>query len=110
MLGTKEFNIIQAGGLIESLMNMDILNIYSKLEIDTILSEAVKTVIEDQRREFDKRMELAERRIDNEIAESRSRQRWLIGTIICGLSYYWLSVYFCPSNYTLGQYSGIARL
>ena len=68
-------------------------NVYSKLEIDEMLSETVKNVFtemrrefdqrrEDQRNEFDKRMELSEKRFEDEIKEMRSHKRWIVGTII----------------------------
>lgn len=57
-------------------------NVYSKLEIDEMLSETVKNVFTEMRREFDKRMELSEKRFEDEIKEMRSHKRWIVGTII----------------------------
>jgi len=63
------------------------------MEIDTMLSESVRNIFDEYRQqreqraqEFDKQMALSEKRmntrIDAEIAEVRSRYRWLMGIII----------------------------
>ena len=57
-------------------------NVYSKSEINEMLSETVKNVFTEMRREFDKRMELSEKRFEDEIKEMRSHKRWIVGTII----------------------------
>lgn len=68
-------------------------NVYSKAEIDAMLPETVKNVfvemrtemryeLEERRREFDKRMELSEKRFEDEIKELRAHKRWIVGTII----------------------------
>lgn len=82
----------QAEGLVAPLTTMEIRNIYDKNVIEEQRVNLRYTIEEqrqesekrlnEQRREFDKRMELAERQIEREIAESRSRHRWLIGTIV----------------------------
>ncbi len=90
----------QAEVMIESLSGVDINNLYGKMEIDTMLNEAVRNTFEEfrresdkrhrefnersaeRRREFDKRMAERDKQIEKDLTESRTWRRWTVGTII----------------------------
>ena len=107
-----------AEGFMSTLTEIEIFNLYSKYEVDSMLSEAVKEVFAEQRREFDKRMqenstyheqqrrdskrEFEARMQDNaryheqSLRDNKSEllasRRWMIGTMITiGLS---MTAYF----------------
>lgn len=82
-----------AKAIIDTLSSITIRNLYEKSGVDNMLSETVQKVFDENRRELDRRIEerrretearfaLSEKRMDQEIAEARSRHRWMIGTII----------------------------
>lgn len=78
-----------AKAIICTICEMEISNLYSKEEMQTMLAKTVEKVFQDNRRyqdvqhrEFEKRMELAERRIENDVAEIRSLKRWVIGLMV----------------------------
>jgi hypothetical protein len=87
-----------AQGVMTMLTQIEIFNIYAKQEVDSMLSEAVKEVfvrqdkkIDEQRREFDVRMEdnakYHEQRLRDNKSELLASRRWMIGTVITvGLS------------------------
>ncbi len=94
--------------LVESLAGVEINNLYERMEIDTMLSQAIQNTfienrkatdktIDEWRREFDARMEERRRDFDARMAErnqqfekdfaerkveSRNNLRWMVGTII----------------------------
>ena len=81
-----------------TLTEIEIFNIYSKHEVDSMLSEAVQEVfakqdqkLAEQRREFDARMKDTAKYHDQQIRDNKSEllasRRWMIGTVITvGLS------------------------
>jgi len=98
-----------ANGIMSTLTQIEIFNIYSKQEVDTMLSEAVKEVfakhdrsindvfvkqdqkLAEQRREFDVRRQDTVKFHDQQIRDNKSEllasRRWMIGTMITiGLS------------------------
>lgn len=98
-----------AHGFMTVLTQIEIFNIYTKQEVDSMLSEAVKEVfakhdrdienafvrqdkkLDEQRREFDARMEdnakYHEQRLRDNKSELLASRRWMIGTVITvGLS------------------------
>lgn len=87
-----------ADKLISILAQIEIYNLYSKHEVDSMLSESVEKVfakqdlkLAEQRREFDARMQDIAKYHDNQLREQRSEllasRRWTIGTVITvGLS------------------------
>ena len=93
LLRRNGFNPGQAESIISMISEMEIHNVYSKNEIDIMLSEAVERVflkqdekLREQQREFDEKLSLNR----NESREFRkdfhevlkSSRRWLIGTVI----------------------------
>ena len=105
MLINQGFSPKHAEGLLFMFSKMEIRNLYSIDEVDTMLSETVKKVFDEQdkklaeqRREFDERMKLMhEQRLEDRnglIASRRedrseliASRRWMIGTVITvGLS------------------------
>lgn len=91
LLNKKGVGAETAESWISTLTAIEIFNLYSKCEVDNMLSEAVKKVFIEQRREFDARMkdiishhEAQRREQRTELLASR---RWMIGTVITvGLS------------------------
>jgi len=91
-----------ANGFMSTLTQIEIFNIYSKQEVDTMLSEAVREVftkhdrdvnkaITEQRREFDIRMKDNEKYHEQRLRDNKSEllasRRWMIGTLVTiGLS------------------------
>ena len=91
-----------ANGFMSTLTQIEIFNIFSKQEVDTMLGEAVKEVfikhdrdvdkaITEQRREFDIRMKDNTKYYDQQLRDNKSEllasRRWMIGTMITiGLS------------------------
>lgn len=103
-----------ADGFMSTLTEIEIFNLYSKHEVDSMLSEAVKEVfaehdraikdvfakqdqkLVEQRREFDVRMQDMARFHDQSLRDNKSEllasRRWMIGTMITiGLS---MTAYF----------------
>lgn len=91
-----------AHGFMSTLTQIEIFNIYSKQEVDSMLSEAVREVftkhdrdvhkaITEQRREFDIRMKDNEKYHEQRLRDNKSEllasRRWMVGTVITvGLS------------------------
>lgn len=98
LLGKKGVKSRDAAGLMSTLTEIEIFNIYSKHEVDSMLSEAIEKVfikqdlrLAEQRREFDARMKDISKYHDTQIRDNRSEllasRRWLAGTVITvGLS------------------------
>lgn len=98
LLGKKGVKSCDANGLMSTLTEIEIFNIYSKHEVDSMLSETIEKVfakqdqkLAEQRREFDARMKDISKYHDTQIRDHRSEllasRRWLAGTVITvGLS------------------------
>ena len=98
LLSKKGVKSCVANGFISTLTEIEIHNIYSKHEVDTMLSESIEKVfakqdqkLAEQRREFDARMKDISKYHDTQIRDNRSEllasRRWLAGTVITvGLS------------------------
>lgn len=82
MLIFKGLDAKNSEAIVESLADIEIRNLYSIMEIDSMLSETVKNTLAECRREFDDRIAVYEKRIELEIAEAKSSRRWMVGTII----------------------------
>ncbi len=76
------FDLEYASELVKAVNEIDVANIYSKEEVDIMLSETVEKVFRDHRAEVDRWFEAENRRHAADIAEIRAQTRWLIGTII----------------------------
>jgi hypothetical protein len=72
----------QAETLVKILSNTEHDQLCTEQEIIEMLNSVAKDTITEMRREFDKRMEVSEKRFDDEIKEMRSHKRWIVGTII----------------------------
>ena len=98
LLGKKGVKSDSANGFMSTLTEIEIFNIYSKHEVDSMLSESVKEVfatqnqkLAEQRREFDVRMKDTARYHEQQIRDNKSEllasRRWLAGTVVTvGLS------------------------
>ena len=105
LLGKKGVKFHEANGLMSTLTEIEIFNIYSKQEVDSMLSESIEKVfakqdqklvqqdlkLAEQRREFDARMKDISKYHDAQIRDHRTEllasRRWLAGTVITvGLS------------------------
>jgi len=105
LLGKKGVKFHEASGLMSTLTEIEIFNIYSKQEVDSMLSESIEKVfakqdqklvqqdlkLAEQRREFDARMKDISKYHDAQIRDHRTEllasRRWLAGTVITvGLS------------------------
>lgn len=98
LLGKKGVKFQEASGLMSTLTEIEIFNIYSKQEVDSMLSESIEKVfakqdqkLAEQRREFDARMKDISKYHDAQIRDHRTEllasRRWLAGTVITvGLS------------------------
>ncbi|KTD56764.1 hypothetical protein Lsan_2924 [Legionella santicrucis] len=87
-----------AQGFMSTLTEIDIFNLYSKQEVDSMLSETVEKVfakqdlkLAEQRREFDMRMQDIAKYHETQLRDQRGEllasRRWTIGTVITvGLS------------------------
>lgn len=93
MLVNYKFTSVQADGIIKAISHSEVTNLLTKQEVNLMLSDAMQAVLKredkrlaEQRREFDKRIGLYERRFDSrftrEFAELKASNRWVIGTII----------------------------
>ena len=93
LLRRNGFNPGQAESIVSIISGMEIHNVYSKSEIDIMLSEAVEKVftrndrmLEEQRREFDAKMQLMDKYYDRKLSQSDKElvasRRWVIGTVI----------------------------
>ena len=72
----------QAETLVKILSNTEHDQLCTEQEIIEMLNSVAKDTITEMRREFDKRIEISEKRFDDEIKEMRSHKRWIVGTII----------------------------
>lgn len=94
----------QSEAIVSMIASMDIHNIYSIDEVDTMLSETVEKVfrkfdsqfdkkfdeqsqrfreqMREQRREFDEKMAVEKEHINRTFDELKSSKNWIIGTII----------------------------
>lgn len=113
MLSSIGFEQTKAEGLAEVLAGSNVRNVYSKIEVDTMLSEAVKNTFEELRRESDKSFKIIEKQIvanekrieANEqriiaaeargetrfaqcLSEMRTSRRWIGGLIVAS----WISI------------------
>lgn len=105
ILKERGFPFKEAEALVSTLTRMEIHNLYSKIEVDKMLSESVQEVfvqqrekLAEQRREFDARMQSLEKYHDQQLKYQEQQvrdnknellvsRRWLIGTVITvGLS------------------------
>ena len=98
LLKRKGFKSYEADGLMSTLTEIEILNIHSQHEVNSMLSEVVEKVfakqdlkLEEQRREFDARMKDISKYHDSQLRDNRSEllasRRWLAGTVVTvGLS------------------------
>ena len=98
LLSKKGVKSDSANGFMSTLTEIEIFNIYSKHEVDSMLSESVKEVfatqnqkLAEQRREFDVRMKDTARYHEQQIRDNKSEllasRRWLAGTVVTvGLS------------------------
>ncbi len=78
----SDFERKQAETLVKILSNTEHDQLCTEQEIIEMLNSVAKDTITEMRREFDKRMEISEKRFDDEIKEMRSHKRWIVGTII----------------------------
>lgn len=98
LLGKKGVKSDAATGIMSTLTEIEIFNIYSMREVDSMLSETVKEVfaaqeqkLAEQRREFDARMKDTAKYHEQQIRDNKSEllasRRWLAGTVVTvGLS------------------------
>ncbi len=98
LLGKKGVKSDAANSIMSTLTEIKIFNLYSKHEVDSMLSETVKEVfavqeqkLAEQRREFDARMKDTAKYHEQQIRDNKSEllasRRWLAGTIVTvGLS------------------------
>ena len=98
LLNRKGVKYSDASGFMSTLTEIEIFNICSKQEVDTMLSETIEKVfakqdqkLAEQRREFDARMKDMSNYHDTQIRDNRSEllasRRGLAGTVITvGLS------------------------
>jgi len=93
ILSSKGYSLRQAEALSSAIASMEIRNLFDKTEVNNMLADVVKNVLEECRREFDKQFSLTEKRVNSEIAslnaristelaEARAGRRWVIGSII----------------------------
>jgi len=97
LMNEKGVEFATTNGFMSTLPEIEIFNIHSKSEVDGMLSEAVKAVIAEQRREFDARMQERAQQHEQQRLDSRNEaraarrenrnellvsRRWTIGTII----------------------------
>ena len=96
ILEKKGIQSHHAKGLISTITEMDIFNIYSQKEVDSMLSESVEKVfarhkeelkkqdikIAEQRREMKAMEKYRESQLLEQRKEFLSSRRWLVGTII----------------------------
>ena len=98
LLKRKGFKSCEADGLMSTLTEIEIFNIHSQHEVNSMLSEVVEKVfakqdlkLEEQRREFDVRMKDISKYHDSQLRDNRSEllasRRCLAGTVVTvGLS------------------------
>ncbi|MBA2650304.1 MAG: hypothetical protein H0U75_12080 [Legionella sp.] len=98
LLRRKGVDSDTADDFMSTLTQIEIFNLYSKHEVDSMLSQSVEKVfakqdlkLAEQRREFDARMQDNAKYHDAQLREQRSEllasRRWMIGTVITvGLS------------------------
>ena len=93
ILAKKGIKAQTAESIVALLTELNILNLYSKHEVDSMLSEAIREVfveqdkkLAEQRREFDVRMQSMEKYHDQQLRDNKTEllvsRRWMIGTII----------------------------
>ena len=83
------FSVKKSEAIMAMFTNSKIHNLYSSNEIDHMLSETVEKVFNDnrvmlneQRREFDVKMNMLNKQIDKNYDDLKTSRRWVIGTII----------------------------
>ena len=98
LLGKKGVKSDAAAGIMSTLTEIEIFNIYSTRVVDSMLSEAIKEVfavqeqkLAEQRREFDARMKDTAKYHEQQIRDNKSEllasRRWLASTVVTvGLS------------------------
>jgi hypothetical protein len=105
LLEQKGIKSSEADGLMSTITEIDIINLYSQREVNSMISESIEKVfikqdeklekqdlkLAEQRREFDAKMKDLSKYHDSQLKEQRSEllssRRWTIGTIITvGLS------------------------
>lgn len=79
----------QANSIMSMISEMQIHNIYSKDEVNNMLSETVEKVfsehergLKQHQREFDEKMAIINKQVDRQYDELKASRRWVIGTII----------------------------
>lgn len=89
LLRRAGFSVKKSDAIMSMLFSSEIYNLYSKEEIDIMLSETVEKVfaenrfmLNEQRREFDAKMVVINKQIDKNYDDLKSSRRWVIGTII----------------------------
>ena len=73
ILGKKGVDSTQAEAIIELLTEVDIRNLYSKAEIDTMLPQTVQTMFDKFDRQFEQRRQEAEQRAEQRRQEAEQR-------------------------------------
>ena len=98
LLRKKGVQSESADDFMSTLTQIEIFNLYSKHEVDSMLSESIEKVfakhdryvekaIAEQRREFDQRMQIQKEQLQENRQELLVSRRWMIGTMITiGLS------------------------
>lgn len=98
LLSEKGVKSCDAEGFMSTLTEIEIFNIFSKHEVNSMLSEAIEKVfvkqdekLAEQRREFDARMNDISKYHDSQLRDNRAEllasRRWLAGTVVTvGLS------------------------
>jgi hypothetical protein len=71
-----------AEALVEAAATTEIKNLYNKQEVDVMLSESVRGVLDEFRRESDKNFAILEKQIEKNEKEMKSSRRWLGGLIV----------------------------
>lgn len=98
LLRRKGVNSEVADDLVSTLAQIEIINLHSKHEVNSMLSESVEKIfakqdvkLAEQRREFDARMKDINQYHETQLRDQRTEllasRRWMIGTVITvGLS------------------------
>ena len=87
----------EAEAIVEALSRVGLRNLYTKEEVNEMIADSVQKVLDDNRRAFEREMEIrveemnkrseeSAKRFESDRAEARSARRWMVGTIItCSL-------------------------